>query len=456
MATSVDEREARVGPPPAFRLGAVHVDGLGDRPAQADADLGQPDRVDVGAEQVLVEQVEARRGDDARDHLVGVAEVVLVVAVAGGAVRGDQGRLAGSSGSPRALGVVRGRGRHVAHGNGVEAGDIDAKLHRRRAVQQLQLPVAEFVLALAAHFGVDLGGVLTGHQPGQRLRDLPVQPDEVRVGPRRCGAAERTGKGVIAAARTVAGPPYERGRADPVAARTAPPEVLGLGEQAGPVAGQHPQQVADDLLRVVAADRPQVAGETAGPLEVAAELAPPGHEDQVPGGAGPPGAGVDDRRVSLVAVADGPLRAQRLLAAPLHAVELVRLEALGVDRQGPAHLVEQHPADPLADFRRGVPQGGEAVPPQLVPGRDAFQAQVADLDQSDLLQVGHGDPPAALQVEEHPQVHHVAQRGFRAPAQRRVFPGVRGVVVRGEAERAGDLGRDVVVEQALLAVCPPP
>ena len=88
------------------------------------------------------------------------------------------------------------------------------------------------------------------------------------------GAAERAGERVIAAARAVAGPPYERGRADPVAAGAAPPEVLGLGEQARAVAGQHPQQVADDLLRVVAADHPQVAGEPAGPLEVAAELAP--------------------------------------------------------------------------------------------------------------------------------------------------------------------------------------
>ena len=167
---------------------------------------------------------------------------------------------------------------------------------------------------------------------------------------------------------------------------------------------------------------------------------------------GRPGAGVDDRRVPLVAVGDGPLRAQRLLAAPLHAVELVGVEALGVDRQGPAHLIQQHAADLLADLRRGVPERGEAVPPQLVPGRHAVQAQVADLDQADLLQVGHRDPPAALQVEEHPQVDHVAQRGLGAPAQRRVLPGVRGVVPGGEAERAGDLGGDVVVEQAFLAV----
>ena len=191
----VDEREARVGPPPAFRLGAVHVDGLGDRPAQADAGLGEPDRVDVGAEQVLVEQVEARRGDDAGDHLVGVAEVVLVVAVAGGAVGGDQGGLAGPSRAAGALRVVGGGGRDVPHGDGVEAGDVDAKLHRRRAVQQLQLAVAELVLALAAQLGMDLGGVLAGDQAGQRLRDVPVQADEVRVDPGGSGAAEGARRG---------------------------------------------------------------------------------------------------------------------------------------------------------------------------------------------------------------------------------------------------------------------
>ena len=180
---------------------------------------------------------------------------------------------------------------------------------------------------------MDLGGVLAGDQAGQRLRDVPVQADEVRVDSGGSGAAEGAGEGVIAAARAVAWPPHERGRADPVAAGTAPPGVLGFGEQAGAVAGQHPQQVADDLLRVVAADRPQVAGEPAGPLEVAAELAPPGHEDEVAGGARAAGSGVDDGGVPLVAVGDGPLRAQRLLAAPLHAVELVGVEALGVDRQ---------------------------------------------------------------------------------------------------------------------------
>ena len=289
--------------------------------------------MEVRAEQVFVEQVEARRGDDAGDHLVGVAEVVLVVAVAGSAVGGDQRRLARSACAARALRVVGGGGRDVPHGDGVEAGDVHAEFHRRRAVQQLQLAVAELVLALTAQVGMDLRGVLAGDQAGQRLRDVPVQADEVRVDPGGGGATEGAGKGVVAAAHAVARPPHERGRADPVAAGAAPPGVLGFGEQACAVTGQHPQQVADDLLRVVAADRPQVAGEPAGPLEVAAELAPPGHEDKVAGGAWAPGTGIDDRRVPLVAIGHGPLRAQRLLATPLHAVELIGVEALGVDRQ---------------------------------------------------------------------------------------------------------------------------
>ena len=81
--------QRRIRPAPALRLGAVHVDGFRDLPAQLEAGLGDPDRVYVRADQVLVEQVQARRGDRPGHHPLRPAEVVLVVAVAGGAVGGD-------------------------------------------------------------------------------------------------------------------------------------------------------------------------------------------------------------------------------------------------------------------------------------------------------------------------------------------------------------------------------
>ena len=77
------------------------------------------------------------------------------------------------------------------------------------------------------------------------------------------------------------------------------------------------------------------------------------------------------------------------------------------------------------------------------------------VEQADLLQVRHRDPPAALQVEVDPQVHHVAQGGVGAPAQRRVLAGLQRVLAAVQAERAGDRGGDVVVEQAFLAVGSP-
>ena len=51
--------------------------------------FGKPDRLQVGGDQVLVGQIEARWSNHAGDHAVGVAEVVLVVAVAGSTVSGN-------------------------------------------------------------------------------------------------------------------------------------------------------------------------------------------------------------------------------------------------------------------------------------------------------------------------------------------------------------------------------
>ena len=74
---------------------ARHVEQLGQRAVQVLAGLGEPDRLHVGLDEVLVGQVEPGRGDRAADHLRGAAEVVLVVRVAGGAVGDDQGGLPG-------------------------------------------------------------------------------------------------------------------------------------------------------------------------------------------------------------------------------------------------------------------------------------------------------------------------------------------------------------------------
>ena len=155
--------------------------------------------------QILVEQVQLRWRDDAGDHLVGVAEVVLVMTVAGGAVGGDQRRLAGPPGAAGALRVVRGRGRHVAHRHRIQSRDVHTELHRGRAVQQFQLALAEVLFAFFPDLRRHLRGVLARDQTGQGRSDVPVEPDKVVVDARLRGAAERPRQRVVGAVRTVSG-----------------------------------------------------------------------------------------------------------------------------------------------------------------------------------------------------------------------------------------------------------
>ena len=117
------------------RVVAFDVEQLGERAAERLAGLGEPDRVDVGADEVLVGEVELRRRDLAGDHPLRAAEEVLVVAVAARAERVDQRGLAAAAGAAGALRVVRRRRRDVAQVDDVQRRDVDAELHRRRAEQ---------------------------------------------------------------------------------------------------------------------------------------------------------------------------------------------------------------------------------------------------------------------------------------------------------------------------------
>ena len=126
------------------------------------------------ADQVGVGQVQPRGLHLPGDHQVGAVEVVGVVGVAAGAVRDDDRLLPGAARAPGALGVVRGGRGHVAHRHCVEAGDVDAELHRRRAEQQREGPGAE---------------------PG--LPVLPVQG----AGPARCAPARGARAGSPASSR---------------------------------------------------------------------------------------------------------------------------------------------------------------------------------------------------------------------------------------------------------------
>jgi len=112
-------------------VAGVEVEHFGKRRSEPCSGLGEPDRVHVRAEQVLVRQIESGWAHLSGDHELRAAEEVLVVRVPGRAVVEDERGLAASSRTPAALRVVRGGRRDVPHVDDIELGDVHPKLHRR-------------------------------------------------------------------------------------------------------------------------------------------------------------------------------------------------------------------------------------------------------------------------------------------------------------------------------------
>jgi len=114
----------------AIRFGTDNLlDGLAERKAH----LPQPSRMQVRPHQRLIRQIEPWRTHAAGDHLIPVPEVPLVMAVDGTAIGEDQTRLALAARSAAPLDIVRRRRRYVPEVHEIKVGDIDAKLHGRRA-----------------------------------------------------------------------------------------------------------------------------------------------------------------------------------------------------------------------------------------------------------------------------------------------------------------------------------
>jgi hypothetical protein len=90
------------------------VDDLLDAFAQRQPDFVEPEGVQVGAQQALAAQVEARGAHHARHHLGRAREKVLVVRMLRAAVGHNQPRLPLSPCASAALGVVGRRRGHIA------------------------------------------------------------------------------------------------------------------------------------------------------------------------------------------------------------------------------------------------------------------------------------------------------------------------------------------------------
>ena len=137
-----------------------------------------------GLDEVLVGEVQAGWRHAAGHHPLRPPEEVLVVGVPGGAVGENQRRLAASSGAPAPLGVVRGRGRDVAHVHRVQLGDVDARVpwSANRTAPAVRLP-GSASRAASRSLGRHLGRVLPRREALQFRSHRLVEPDEERVDP---------------------------------------------------------------------------------------------------------------------------------------------------------------------------------------------------------------------------------------------------------------------------------
>ena len=107
-----------------------------DRTTQIRFRFGEPDGVEMAADEILVCQIDRRWRDFAGHHALGIGEEMLIVRGFGRTVGHDEGRFAAATRSSASLDVV-GRGRRdVSHEDGVERGDVDPEFHGGRTEQE--------------------------------------------------------------------------------------------------------------------------------------------------------------------------------------------------------------------------------------------------------------------------------------------------------------------------------
>lgn len=89
--------------------------------------------------------------------------------------------------------------------------------------------------------------------------------------------------------------------------------------------------------------------------------------------------------------------------------------------------------------------------PALLTLGDPLEVGVVDLQESRLLQVRHGDAPAALQVEVEPEGNHVPQSLGRCGGQARRQVGLACVHDGLQGEGVGDPGGQLLVRDTVRA-----
>ena len=114
---------------PPFTARRIEVEDRRQRPPEVRSRRLHPHRVDVGADEVAVPEVDARGLDRPRDHPGRLAVEVLVVGASSRAIGEDERGLPSAPGATASLRVVGRGGRHVPQVDEVELRDVDAELH---------------------------------------------------------------------------------------------------------------------------------------------------------------------------------------------------------------------------------------------------------------------------------------------------------------------------------------
>ena len=427
---------------------APDFENLGERPAQIETGLGQPYGVNVGADEVFVGNLGARRQDGSGHHLLRPPEEVAVVRAAGGAVGVDEGRLPASAGTAAALGVVRRGRRYVAQADDVEIGDVHAEFHGRRAEQYRQSARAEPLLTILALLVRHLSCVLSGLQVVQPESQLAVEMHEEGVCLRLFRACPRHPDGVPKRLCAVTGDPPERRRRDLVAGRVALGRLNGFREPGNP---EGPEKLRYDLLRLIHRDGLPELGECARPSQVLAEAASSGQEGVAAEVGGLPCARESDGGVlEQFRLIDRPRVSKHLRTAAAKLLLVDLLKVVHPDAEFAAHVVEQRLRNGLAHRRRRGHERGMALAPVFLARAQVVQRLVANLEEAALLQVRRHDPPPAPEVAVQPVSKHVPQGAPGLFLGGVAHQGVVVVRLFGQIQRFEDALCDDIVGESVL------
>ena len=268
--------------------------------------------------------------------------------------------------------------------------------------------------------------MLAGLQPLKRGCDVAVEVHEEGVGaPSHHGHARHSDR-VVEGARTFS-PDPEQGRCGELVAWHVI-SAAGRNDSLDQSADlQGVQEVEDDPLPVVQSQTPQRFGEGAATAQVLPEPAACRQINIAPIVI-PPLSRTREEDGGVFhcegfVLVDGP-RLDQPLTALLKQVLLVRgVQVVHLDRQLPAHVVQQYPADLLPHLRAGELQGWMAISPYIRILADILQRKVAEFQQAALFQVGRGNTPAALEVAVQPIAQHASQGPLRL--RERLKPGGR-------------------------------